>query len=49
MMKVKVQMDGRITLPKQLREQVRIYRGQWLEIALQDGQLLLRSTESFEA
>ncbi|MCI2430385.1 AbrB/MazE/SpoVT family DNA-binding domain-containing protein [Candidatus Acetothermia bacterium] len=44
MMKVKVQKDGRITLPKKLREEAHIRQGQWLEIVLENGQVLLQPT-----
>lgn len=47
-MKVKVQQDGRITLSKKLRQQAHIREGQWLQITLQDGQVLLHSEETAE-
>jgi len=44
-MKVKVQKDGRITLPKRLREQAYIHEGQWLQIELQGEAVLLQPVE----
>lgn len=41
-MKIRVQKDGRITLPKKLRTEAHIREGQWLQIDLQDGQVLLQ-------
>lgn len=47
-MKVKVQKDGRITLPKRLREEAYICEGQWLRIRLEDGTVLLHPLETPE-
>ncbi len=41
-MKIRVQKDGRITLPKKLRTDANIREGQWLQIDFQGGHILLR-------
>ena len=43
-MKIKVQKRGRITLPKELRNQARIRTGQWLDVSLQDTQVILQAS-----
>ena len=43
-MKIKVQKDGRIRLPKELRGRARIRPGQWLDVSLQDTQVILQAS-----
>lgn len=43
-MKVKVQKDGRIKLPKELRSKAHIRTGQWLDVSLQDTQVVLQAS-----